>query len=349
MEPISIVMPCWNRAKYLPLSVESILKQRYPGDVEFIIVENGNDGTKAVAERYGCRYFNVPRDDYPEFQNVPAIWNFGVAHSSHELLLFQNPEIIHKGGNVLADLANRMNEPKSYAVPLVESLGPNGEFVRWFTHPEGNLSFGGGPMLFRKAEFLSFGGWEEGFYGYGYDDNFLFYLLSKHAFTRHYSQEVCAHMDHPRGAYDQTTGYANRALMRLFAFEIERGLREPVANGAPIDFRRCPSDVEISAQIEALRPGSPPIFEKWAAAWKAGDRTPDDDFAVSTYCLNADRESRYLIAETVYSFLRAQPCRQIAREARSQGHLQWADRADLCAKIHETWAAKALGASCANP
>jgi Glycosyl transferase family 2 len=345
--PISIIMPCRNRADYLPLSMESILKQKYPGDLEFIIVENGRDGTEAVAERYGCHYFNVPRDEYPDFQNLSALWNFGIRQASHEMVLLQNAEVIHKTDGVLLDLVDKLREPKSYSVPHVESLDENGQFSRWYGHPSDNSAFGGGPILFRKAELLSFGGFEEGFYGYGFDDNFLYYLLTRHGIRRFYSDQLCAHLYHPRGPFDPTTGYANRALIRLLVFEIEHGLREPIAN-LPIRLRPLPREENLSAQIEALRPSSPEIYDRWALAWKNSDRKPDDDFAVTTHCANFDSQARHFVAEAAYSFLRAHLCRAVSQQAHAEGRLQWFNRADLCARIHETWCATALEASYAD-
>lgn len=49
---VSIVIPCWNQAEYLPDAIESALYQTYE-DIEVIVVNDGSpDNTKEVAQNY---------------------------------------------------------------------------------------------------------------------------------------------------------------------------------------------------------------------------------------------------------------------------------------------------------
>ena len=49
---VSIIVPCYKQAKYLPESLDSIIAQTYT-DWECVIVDDGSpDNTKEIADRY---------------------------------------------------------------------------------------------------------------------------------------------------------------------------------------------------------------------------------------------------------------------------------------------------------
>lgn len=53
---VSIVIPAYNHAGYLPEAIDSVLVQRYPR-VELIVLDDGStDSTRQVLERYGSRF-----------------------------------------------------------------------------------------------------------------------------------------------------------------------------------------------------------------------------------------------------------------------------------------------------
>lgn len=58
MSSVSIIIPAYNRAKFLPDALDSIRAQTYPqGGIETIVVDDGStDNTYAICRDYGMRY-----------------------------------------------------------------------------------------------------------------------------------------------------------------------------------------------------------------------------------------------------------------------------------------------------
>ena len=56
---ISVVIPCWNQAEYLPEAIESVLRQTHKAH-EIIVVSDGSpDDTRYVAKSYDVKYIET--------------------------------------------------------------------------------------------------------------------------------------------------------------------------------------------------------------------------------------------------------------------------------------------------
>lgn len=80
---VSVIIPCFNQARYLSEAIESVLAQSYP-NVEVIVIDDGStDNTSQVASSYSevtlVRQAN---------QGLSAARNRGLAESRGELLVF---------------------------------------------------------------------------------------------------------------------------------------------------------------------------------------------------------------------------------------------------------------------
>lgn len=83
---ISVIIPTYNRAQLLKLTVESILNQT-TGETEILIVDDGStdDTEKTVMEfkSDNIKYFKLPKSG-----NIGRLRNFGIQHSSNDILAF---------------------------------------------------------------------------------------------------------------------------------------------------------------------------------------------------------------------------------------------------------------------
>lgn len=79
---VSVIIPCYNHARFLPESVESALAQTYP-HVEVLVIDDGStDETREVASRYGDRIRYI----YQENAGLAAARNTGIREARGELI-----------------------------------------------------------------------------------------------------------------------------------------------------------------------------------------------------------------------------------------------------------------------
>lgn len=83
--PVSILIPSYNYATYLPTAIESALKQDYHGEIQVLVVDDGStDSTPEVVIAYGTRV------DYHRKSNggLSAARNTAMELAEHDLVLF---------------------------------------------------------------------------------------------------------------------------------------------------------------------------------------------------------------------------------------------------------------------
>lgn len=97
-EPVSVVIPCFRQAHFLPEAIESVLAQEH-GAVEVVVVDDGSpDNVGEVAARYpGVKYLRQPKG------GLAAARNAGLKEATGEFVLFLDaddrllPEAIARG------------------------------------------------------------------------------------------------------------------------------------------------------------------------------------------------------------------------------------------------------------
>lgn len=350
---VSIGIPCWKRADFLRRTLETIRSQNYPGEVEIVIAEDDFDGGRIqrVAEDFGARYVQRQRtENYPPFQSVSKIWNLAFHNCSNEIVILQTDDILHEGRNVIdRTVWHLVNHPNCVAMPLVKALLPDGSFSEWFNHPsehgEGNHLSGTGPFCMWKKDFERVGGYEELFYGYGYEDNYMHWLVRQNGLEFEYVMDaVCAHPSHERWKYEPITGFANRALIRTLIMEVEDKKRPPTANAMPlaIDLRARDEDVDaIVGQVREWPRGKSDVFENWLTRCWRHDKNPDH-CAEGHRGVACDRSYPFwmmdeMIIEAAWGLIRAKMGREVAAF-----EPEWSAISNRAADITHTWGSRAL-------
>lgn len=73
MAKVSIIIPCWNQAQYLPEAIESALNQTYE-DIEVLVINDGSpDNTLEVASKYPVKIINQVNKGLASARNAGII------------------------------------------------------------------------------------------------------------------------------------------------------------------------------------------------------------------------------------------------------------------------------------
>jgi hypothetical protein len=110
---VSVIVPSYNGAKFLPESLDSILAQTYP-NIEIIVLDDAStDDTPAVAARYAGRitYVRQPAN-LGQFDNV----NDGIARATGELVAVYHADDIYLPEIIEREVAYLQGHPDVAAV-----------------------------------------------------------------------------------------------------------------------------------------------------------------------------------------------------------------------------------------
>lgn len=124
---ISVVIPNYNYAHYLPQTIESVLSQSYPR-VEIIVVDDGSkDESTTIVEKYGERVRLVRQQN----QGVAIARNRGVAEASGEFVAFLDADDLWLPTKLERQVERFQNEPDLGLVHCgVEEIDESGAHLR---------------------------------------------------------------------------------------------------------------------------------------------------------------------------------------------------------------------------
>jgi hypothetical protein len=168
---ISVVIPCYNLACFLPRSFGSVAIQTYR-DIEIIIVDDGStDDTVAVAEQLisaGLRDLKVPaRLIRQPNGGVAAARNAGIAEAKGNLICCLDADD-QMGQGYLTACARALDDPTvSIAYGACELFGEHGGRYDPPTYDFAGLlrsNFIGSAAVFRRQAWEDSGGYRDGWY-----------------------------------------------------------------------------------------------------------------------------------------------------------------------------------------
>ena len=124
---LSVIIPSYNRAAFLPEAIESLLSQTYP-EFEIVVVDDGStDETKEVCDRYPTVQYI-----YQNNQGVSAARNTGIRASKGEYLLFLDSDdcLLPKAVEIGLNCINAHPEVGFvFGSYIFQSINPDGSYT----------------------------------------------------------------------------------------------------------------------------------------------------------------------------------------------------------------------------
>lgn len=110
---VSIITVCFNSAKTIRDTIESVLSQDYP-DIEYIIIDGGSsDETVAIVKEYADRIAVIISE---KDRGIYDAMNKGVALASGDIVGMLNSDDVYMNEHTVSDLMRTMHDAKADSV-----------------------------------------------------------------------------------------------------------------------------------------------------------------------------------------------------------------------------------------
>jgi len=101
-EGVSVIIPCYNAAKYLRETIDSVLAQQYDGPFEVVVADDGStDGSYVIGESYGPPVRMVPKPADAK-RGTPVALNRGLRATIHPFVAILAADDVFLPGHVTA-------------------------------------------------------------------------------------------------------------------------------------------------------------------------------------------------------------------------------------------------------
>ena len=126
---VTVIIPAYNRAKYIHQTVESVLTQTFK-DIELIVVDDGsNDGTREILEKYGSQ-IKLMEHEGRKNKGQSAALNLGLRHAGGKYIAILDSDDYWESEKVAIQFAYLEKHPE---IGLVycngKAVNENGEYL----------------------------------------------------------------------------------------------------------------------------------------------------------------------------------------------------------------------------
>jgi hypothetical protein len=204
---ISIVITAFNRNPQLHKTLTSIARQKHEGELDVIVVDDG-DGrhghppARFLCEQFGARYISCRRPASIHFRNPSLPNNIGIRAASGDVVILQNAECCHEDPDTIQRLSEPVFAALASSLPQVATfahviaLSPDGTPQQTYCSPAVRRPYFFCGAVSREL-LVRLRGFDEDFCGAGYDDDDLAVRLAGEGCRLVYTDAKVHHQWHP--------------------------------------------------------------------------------------------------------------------------------------------------------
>ncbi|MDZ7374644.1 MAG: glycosyltransferase [candidate division KSB1 bacterium] len=241
---VTVVTPCFNRARYIGRAIESVLANKFPS-YEMIVVDNGStDGSQDVVESYERKTHGKVRLIRNDKNVIAYSLNLGVRAAQGKYISQLDSDDEYTPDTLGAMVEYLESHPEcALAISYYDLIDPDGaplhEFgiIRHLEYNRNNIlrvDGAGAVRTWHKKVILEFGGFNEDQFGhYGEDYDLVLKVSEKYEVGRvhqvlyHYRR----HPDNTDAKRDPEMKLRNKMLARHLAIERRKRINERIARG----------------------------------------------------------------------------------------------------------------------
>jgi glycosyltransferase involved in cell wall biosynthesis len=154
---LSVIIPLYNASKYVREAIDSVLHQKFPGEIEVIVVNDAStDDSAEIVASMPCKLINI------EHSGPVIAKNIGAKEAQGELIMFHdNDDILVDGAISALYDALISNDYDAVFARREDFISPD------FTGDSSKIKLGGGfgamsgCAILKKSTFFDIGGFDE--------------------------------------------------------------------------------------------------------------------------------------------------------------------------------------------